>query len=66
MTKMPSEADSPATLLSDLVALRDEALKQGDFLYAVHLSHCHAWLHWLGENFEELKNDILRHAPRGI
>lgn len=55
MTKMPSEVDSPGTLLEDLAKLRNEALTQGDFKYAVHLSHCHAWLHWLSENFEELK-----------
>lgn len=54
MTRMPSEVDSPSTLLKDLVELRDEALKQGDFHYAVHLSHCHVWLHWLSENFGEL------------
>lgn len=55
MTKMPSEVDSPELLLPDLVELRNEALTQGDFKYAVHLSHCHAWLYWLSQNFKELK-----------
>lgn len=54
MTRMPSEVDPPGSLLEDLVELRNEALKQGDFKYAVHLSHCHAWLHWVNENWEEL------------
>lgn len=56
MTRMPSEVDPPDSLLADLAELRNEALTQGDFKYAVHLSHVHAWLHWVSENFEELKN----------
>lgn len=57
MTKMPNEVDPPAALLHDLAELRNTALKQNDFYYAVHLSHCHAWLHWLAENFEEIKKN---------
>lgn len=53
-TALPSEVDSPASLMNDLRELRNEALSQGDFKYAVHLSHVHKWMHWLVENFDAL------------
>jgi hypothetical protein len=59
--KYPSETDSPESLMPDLAALRNEALKQGDFESAVMLSHVHAWLHWANEVkkvFDEHTEDI--------
>ena len=58
ITKMPSEVDPPGTLLTDLDELRGWRLMQNDFKHAVLLSHCRAWLHWLDENFEEIKRVI--------
>lgn len=55
MTKMPSEVDPPGSLLFDLTEIRNLALSQNDFNSAVLLSHVHAWLHWIDQNFEELK-----------
>lgn len=54
MTKLPREVDSPEGLMEMIKVLRDGALKSNNFDYAVGLSHVHAWLYWLKENWEEL------------
>lgn len=54
MTKLPSEVDSPEGLMVMIKVLRDSALKSNNFDYAVGLSHVHAWLYWLKENWGEL------------
>lgn len=54
MTRLPSETDTPESLMPELVALRNEALNQADFESAVMLSHVHKWLHWVNENWAEL------------
>ena len=56
MTKMPSEVDSPGSMLIDLAEIRNLALTQNDFESAVLLSHVHAWIHWIDQNWEELKD----------
>jgi hypothetical protein len=55
LTKFPSETDPPGSLMKDLAAIRNEALKQGDFNSAVLLSHVHAWLYWMDKNYETLR-----------
>lgn len=51
--EMPDEVDPIISLLPDLVELRNEALAQGDFKYAVHLSHVHKWLFVLSKALGE-------------
>lgn len=58
MTKLPIHTldamPTPAELMPAITQLRDAALKTSHFDFAVILSHTHAWLYWLNENWEEL------------
>lgn len=58
MTKLPTKTvdamPTPAELMPAITELRDAALKAAHFDFAVILSHTHAWLHWLNENWKEL------------
>lgn len=40
----PTEVDSISSLRDQIIELRDEALKQGDFKWTVILSHTIAWM----------------------
>lgn len=58
MTKLPTKTidamPTPAELMPAITQLRDAALTAAHFDFAVILSHTHAWLHWLNENWKEL------------
>mgnify|MGYP001572792956 CR=1 FL=1 len=56
MTKLPQELDTPENLLIGIKEMRDRALGLGTMDIVVLLSHTHAYIHWMKENWEELKN----------
>lgn len=58
-TKRLEACPTPEELMPHIVTLRDAALKADPphFDFALILSHTHAWLYWLKENWEELNKD---------
>jgi hypothetical protein len=59
MTRLPTQTTdgmpTPQELMPAIVILRDSALSAAHFDFAVILSHTHAWLYWLNENWTELQ-----------